>query len=582
MSVRHYLISNERIADLESPRSSARASRLEVLESVAIAAGAEHLAVQARALQEQVKDGLFYVACVGQFKRGKSTLLNALIGEAVLPAGVAPVTTVITILRHGSRRVARIRLRDGGVEEIDPRALEEYVSERENPENSKGLAAVEVFTPSALLEAGMCLVDTPGIGSVFLGNTRETQAFVPRIDAALVVLGADPPISADELALVAQISEQCRNLIFTLNKVDKLTDVERTEATEFTKQVLSERAGMNQVELFEVSALDCLNGNGPSRDWPKLHGQLEILSRDSRSELVMLAERRGVAQLENRLRFLLEEERGALLRPIAESRKRIEGLRVPLAEAERSLSDLDYLLAAEQDRLGRVFREKRDEFLRGVQAEARRQFAQAVRSLDLQRGPGLRRKAIELAQEISRAKLDAWLSEVQPVAEALYVQVTQRFVVLANEFWDKLAQSGEATVAELSRRLSPEVGFRTPSGLYYTFLMTQTSQSPAAWVLDRLRSREGQLAEIERTVGAYLETLLFTNANRIANDFNERLLESRRTFQLEIRNALAEVASTTRHALARAEARLSQGSQAIDVEIRKIDFLCAQIDDVGH
>jgi hypothetical protein len=54
----------------------------------------------------------------------------------------------------------------------------------------------EVFVPSPLLSSGMCFVDTPGLGSVFTGNTATTQAFIPDIDAALVVVGGDPPLRA--------------------------------------------------------------------------------------------------------------------------------------------------------------------------------------------------------------------------------------------------------------------------------------------------------------------------------------------------------------------------------------------------
>jgi hypothetical protein len=68
------------------------------------------------------------------------------------------------------------------------------------------VAAVEIFHPAHWLSKGVCLVDTPGLGSVFLGNTEETRAFVPHVDAALVVLGVDPPIGADELVLVEEVA----------------------------------------------------------------------------------------------------------------------------------------------------------------------------------------------------------------------------------------------------------------------------------------------------------------------------------------------------------------------------------------
>src|SRR5208282_1997303 len=73
------------------------------LAELAAQFGAEHIASTARGLAERVSEGRFYAACVGQFKRGKSTLLNALIGHAVLPTAVVPVTSVPTIIRHGTR-----------------------------------------------------------------------------------------------------------------------------------------------------------------------------------------------------------------------------------------------------------------------------------------------------------------------------------------------------------------------------------------------------------------------------------------------------------------------------------------------
>ena len=81
--------------------ADSREAALYRLSELATDFGAEHIAATARATAERVSAGLFYVACVGQFKRGKSTLLNALIGESVLPTAVVPVTTVPTIIRYG-------------------------------------------------------------------------------------------------------------------------------------------------------------------------------------------------------------------------------------------------------------------------------------------------------------------------------------------------------------------------------------------------------------------------------------------------------------------------------------------------
>ena len=174
------------------------------LAAIADEFGAEYTSGDARSVAERVAEGRFYVACVGQFKRGKSTLINALIGASVLPAGVVPVTTVPTVIRHGDHRWARIRFQTKDWAAVPLDKLDEYVSEDKNPENAKAVAGVEVFFPSPLLATGMCFVDTPGLGSVFAGNTAATNDFIPHIDAAIIVIGADPPISGEETC-------HCRN-----------------------------------------------------------------------------------------------------------------------------------------------------------------------------------------------------------------------------------------------------------------------------------------------------------------------------------------------------------------------------------
>jgi hypothetical protein len=84
--------------------------------------------------------------------------------------------------------------------------IADYIAEERNPENRKRVRVVEAFAPSEILSSGMCLVDTPGLGSIFQQNSETT--FVPHIDAALIVLGADPPISGEEAAIAEEIGRE--------------------------------------------------------------------------------------------------------------------------------------------------------------------------------------------------------------------------------------------------------------------------------------------------------------------------------------------------------------------------------------
>ncbi|MGB0064375.1 MAG: dynamin family protein, partial [Terracidiphilus sp.] len=277
------------------------ATRLLRLAGLAQALAADSIAEEARELAARVSEGRFYVACVGQFKRGKSTLLNALVGREVVPAGFIPVTAVPTVIRFGDKLHARVRMRDASWREVELRDLKEYVTEELNPENKKGVDGAEVFVPSLLLSSGMCFVDTPGLGSVFTGNTATTQAFIPHIDAALVVVGADPPIAGEELALVEAVGKQVQNLILVINKADRTSDAERAAAVKFTREILEKRLHRPMGEVFEVSAAERMENLGPLRDWEKLLATFHRLVDDSGTNLVRAACDRGLQRLSEQL-----------------------------------------------------------------------------------------------------------------------------------------------------------------------------------------------------------------------------------------------------------------------------------------
>ncbi len=559
------------------PVTIAPEERLPVLVALARDAGATELAAEAQALAERVREGRFHVAVVGQFKRGKSTLINALVGDPVLPSGVVPVTSIVTVVSHGPRRGARVQMDDGAWRNVVPSALAAFVSEEGNPNNNKGVAGVEVFVPCPLLASGMCLVDTPGLGSVFAGGSAATHAFVPHVDAALVVLGADPPISEDELALVEQVSRHVTNFIVVLNKADRVSDAERQQSKAFSARVLEARVGAQVGRILEVSALERLAGDAPTLEWELLVGELERIARESGGALVRGAEERGLRRLANRLLRLLEEERDALTRPVEQSERRIEMLVACTADAERAMNDLGYLFNAEQEQLAETFAARKQEFLNRTTPGCRRELEEEIRTLK-GRALVLRQRATVLAQNVASRWLDRWRAEEQPAAEAAYRRAAERFVQMADQFLERLASSGEPALATLPRSVGAAVDFRVKSRLYYTELWPLTSGSPFRWIADLLRSRESLLRRLDLQIGAYLEALLGANSTRIENDFNERVLESRRLLQEEIEGNLRGLHASAERALMRARARLSEGSEAVKADIERIESLRRQAD----
>ncbi len=138
---------------------------LDELAALAPAADHEMLA----ALRERLRAARLRVLVVGEAKRGKSTLVNALLGREVLPVGVTPLTALATTVTHGPDEDAEVRFLDGRAGRFPLAALDDLVTERGNPANSRAIAGITVRVDAPILARGVEIVDTPGTGSISPG-----------------------------------------------------------------------------------------------------------------------------------------------------------------------------------------------------------------------------------------------------------------------------------------------------------------------------------------------------------------------------------------------------------------------------
>jgi len=552
-----------------SPDLSGPPARLVTLARLAEEAGAPEIASDASALADRLAEGRFYVACIGQFKRGKSTLLNALVGQPLLPSGIIPITTAVTVLRWAPALRARVRLeRDWHA--IPVGDLAAYVSEEQNPANRKGVSLVEVFVPSPLLADGMCLVDTPGVGSVIRANSDATREFLPQIDAALVVIGTDPPISGEELALVEETAAQVGTLLFVLSKADRSTDAERSEAIAFTRRVLVERLRKDPGPVLQVSAIERLRSGRSSGDWDALEHTLRTLSASVGGALVGQAATRGLERLAQRLAHDLDEQRRALARPIVETEHHVAALGTCVADGRRALHELRFLFAAEQKRLLERYASELRGFVARELPVAAAALTAALQTRAGRRG-ALRRQALTVAREIADRAVLRWLAETEPVAEALYREAAERFADLANALLQRVARDGGLTT--LPPGVSPALGFRTPRRFVALGMMRASARRPARWLLDALRAPAAARRTVERDAHAFLATLIRGNAGRVADDLDERMIKSRRALELEIHAGLEQITASAARALARARAQHGAGRDAVLAELTRLEQL---------
>ena len=202
--------------------------------------------------QSFAQEKILNIAVLGRFKAGKSSFLNHLLGKALLPVGVIPVTTVVTEIQYGPEERAQIRFLDGRTDSVELRRISEFISESENPENQKQVAQVRLELPSMERYRGIRFVDTPGLESVLEHNTDASLEWLPNVGLALVAVGVDPPLSRHDIELIRSLSHYTPNISLLLTKVDVLEPDEREQVQDFVQKQLA-RYWNRSVPVFPYS-----------------------------------------------------------------------------------------------------------------------------------------------------------------------------------------------------------------------------------------------------------------------------------------------------------------------------------------
>ncbi len=209
---------------------------------------------KAKELEQKLLNQDINIAVIGQFKRGKSTLVNAILGEEIMPVGIVPVTAVVTEIKYGPKS-ASIHYQNGVVKSVQFEDLHTYINEQENSGNKLGVSSVTMFTPAEFLKNGITFVDTPGVGSIHRKNTTAANAFVKESDAVIFMLSVDSPINQIEIGFLKNAREYASKFYFVVNKIDVISKEDLQIYLEYCKKQLADLMEVDEVQLFPVSSV---------------------------------------------------------------------------------------------------------------------------------------------------------------------------------------------------------------------------------------------------------------------------------------------------------------------------------------
>lgn len=315
----------------------------------------------------------FSVGIMGEFKRGKSTVINALLGREIMPADILPCSATMNRVTYDLQPHAQVIKNDGSVIEVPVDEIADYVT-KTNEENAKRAEMVDeavVYYPCQFCQNGVDIVDTPGLNDDERMD-KISEEIIPKLDAVIMVIVPGAPFSKSEAEFVRNklMGSDLGRLMFLVNKIDTIRPKERERAVEDIKKriqtavldKMSEiygaesreyadaKAKIGNIHIFPISASDALDA--------RIDGDNELL------------EESGIKEFEDALTHMLTIERGTL------------ELAAPLAVISRAAADVvnaaemrknsQKLSMEEFEQKQRKAMEKIAEFRNNKRAEAKR------------------------------------------------------------------------------------------------------------------------------------------------------------------------------------------------------------------
>jgi len=538
------------------------------------------------------------VCVVGEFKQGKSSLVNGLLGLTVCPTDDDVATSAHTFVRYGEQPAVLVHRRVDGksvIEEVAPASLPDYVTERGNPSDMRQVDRVEIAVPAAFLAGGLVLVDMPGVGGLSTAQAASTLAFLPFADGLIFVSDATAELSAPERRFLADAITRTPTVVMALTKTDIASDWRRIGVldrghldamgpTGVDVEIMPVAAHLRRVALANRDAdLDAASG------YPALAAALQ---RRIMGPGKQLADERGRQEASDILSLLAGAQRTELdllnhperleraLADLAEAQARLDHLRGPGSRWSTLVGDrmadissqTSYRFRASMRTIGRAMDEGIEEIKTPAQweelgARLQRDVADAVGGVfeDLEQGVAVLRN--EVAETLHEEVGLAGLGREKPLLDvaALWAGATiTEDVRLANRAAGQTlvglrgAQSG-LTLFSLVAQFAPKgamallMASPLTLGIGLTFAGVQLLDSNRRKIaLRRQKARQA--------VRQFIDDVQF----EVANELSETVRQRQRTIRDEFAALVTEAIQTNADTAARAKEDAQRASSERD------------------
>jgi ribosome biogenesis GTPase A len=547
-------------------------------------------------LKTRLDEGRFHLAVLGQFKRGKSTFLNALLGEPLLPTAVLPLTTIPTFILAGTSKLARVYFQEDNKDYTqfasdNPQELcaflLRYVTEAQNPKNRLGVEKVEVLHPAEILKNGVVLIDTPGIGSTLQHNTEATLNFLPQCDAALFLVSADPPLTQTEVVFLAEVKTKIPHLIFVLNKIDYLSKDDRESISAFLKTTLTEQAGIQEsVPIFAVSAKNGLAAKA-DRDAVRWHesgmnaviGYLTNFLAVDKAKVLEDAVQLKCSNIIANVLMQINLMRRSLELPISDLQTRIGLFEKKINEAQQERLIVSDILAGDQ---GRVMDQLEMELAK-LEKKAMAYLSSVLTEHTIQAGHDF--NETDAQEALAEAVPGFFEREIGEFTRNFAKRVTDVLKTRQQKLIE-IAESIRKAAAELFEipyhALQAEEFFaqiRQPVWMKYNWDSSLLPFRPA-W-FDFVLPVKYRKGRIEKRIRRQIEHLAAYNTGRIRGAMRDNIEKAVRTFRKEFERQFGEIIIATKGAFQTALIKKKEQTESVGDDIKRMEKAALELTQIG-
>ncbi|MCR4429596.1 MAG: dynamin family protein [Tepidanaerobacteraceae bacterium] len=526
----------------------------------------------------------FNLAVVGQFKRGKSTFINALLKARIVPTAIVPLTSIVTLIKYGERLKITVEFNDGKESQIPLEMLDGYVTEKGNPNNEKGVRQVVVEYPSDFLKDGIILIDTPGVGSVFQHNTDATYEFLPKLDAAIFLFTIDSPVAKNELEFLKEVNKKAVRIFFLLNKVDYAEKQDISEALEFAKGILEKELEKENIKIYSISAKTALEAalENDASGWEKsgiqefindLEDFISFEKKDALLESVRMAAKRIISQL----KFACDLEMKALTTPLEELDGKISILKEKIQSLEEEEKDILFVFEGETKEVFARFQRDYEDFMndnyKGLESALEKYF---VENMYLSTGE-LIEKSREYITEETLNVIDDWKNkEIRYLAE------------ISEKITGKLAKKMESIICDL-QNLTADIfeikyeGFRHIKGFkqagYFYYNMEPEKHFLVPTPLSAAPFLPGFIAKkiVLGHMKKWLQQQFDRQCGRVRYDISQRMEKTFKNYAAYLKDMLMETKQNILTSVEKAADMRRQGETAGRDKVEMLKMISSKI-----